>query len=164
MSNGIIYTASTVASGTTFTSAGSDRDIVQIGGSTNSIGIIHEVRIGMSGEAGDAEAEMLHVEWFRATTLGAGTAGVEEPMVPAGGRSDMAADLVTVFNAAVSSGLTILGADSFNVQAGWLYLPTPETRLVVPIVATEGIVFQVQGPNDDLQIHASIVWEEIGVT
>ena len=160
MAKGLMYTASSPAGG--FAQAAA-RELIQIGGNANCIAVIHSVRIGQFTEFADAAAEALSLEWYRCTTLGAGTAAVEEPLQPAGAK-DLSADCVVVVNAAVSTGLTILGADSINVQAGYLYLPTPDEQIVVPAVATEGVCWQVSVPNDSITWTVTMVWEEFNIT
>ena len=157
---GIMYSA---ASGTAFAAAtAAEMELIQLGGDAAAIGVIHELRIGQTTEAGDAAAEMLEVKIFRATTLGAGTTmEALEGLIP----GSPVAKLLPKYNSTtLSTVLSLIHADAFNVQAGWLYLPTPETRVVVPAVATEGVVVQISAPLDSITFSVTVVWEEIGIT
>ena len=135
------------------------RDLVQLSGATGSIAFIHSVTISQTNIEGDANAEMLGLEWFRCTTLGAGTAMTEQSTLP----GDTAAH-VAVSNAVLSTGLTQIGAGAMNLQAGWDKIWHPEPRILVPAVSTEGVCFQCEAPDASTTFVVNIEWEEIATT
>lgn len=53
----------------------------------------------------------------------------------------------------------VLISDTFNALQGWLYLPTPEERLIVPANGIIALKFPV---NPALTITAQMIYEEIG--
>lgn len=53
----------------------------------------------------------------------------------------------------------ILISDTFNALSGWLYLPTPEERIVVPAAGFLALKFPA---NPALTITAQMIFEEIG--
>lgn len=150
----------TAGTGTEFTLSGAERDVIILLGDATAIAFIHEIRVGQGEDAGDAQAEMLRIEIHRTTSAGAGTAETETPLLDGG----PAAVCEVRTNCALSTGLTLLMSDVFNVQAGWHYLPIPTARISVPSSATEGICVRIAQPDDELTLSASIVWEEIPIT
>lgn len=53
----------------------------------------------------------------------------------------------------------VLVNDTFNALTGWLYLPVPEERIIVPAAGFFAVKFPV---NPVLTINAGIIFEEIG--
>jgi hypothetical protein len=51
-------------------------------------------------------------------------------------------------------------ADSWNVQAGWRYLPVPEERLVLE--RDQRLVVRISAPADEITLNGTLVFEEIG--
>ncbi len=158
---GKMFSAGTAVAGID-TVAATIEEILQFPGETTALAKIHEVRIGQSSDAGDADAEMLRVSWFRTTTLGTtGTAIVGVGLEPGFGTA--LSNSVSA-GATLSTSLTLMGSEAFNVQAGWLWLPTPLLQITVPAVATEGVVWQLSGSLDIITLHATVVWEEFAIT
>ena len=158
---GKMFSAGTAVAGID-TVAATIEEIIQFPGETTALAKLHEVRIGQSSDAGDADAEMLRVTWFLTTALGTtGTSIVGQGTEPGFGT---ALHNSVSAGATLSTALTVIGSEAFNVQAGWLYLPTPMTQLTVPAVATEGIVWQISGALDIITLHATVVWEEFAIT
>lgn len=151
--NGLMYTSSFSAT----TQTGS-RDLFDVIVATPDIFILHSVRIGQRNLEGDAFAEMLEISIARAAAVGAGTANTPRPhMVGA-----PAASSTVVTNAALAASPTTLLFDTFNVQAGWLYLPTPEERIVVTGTATDDVlVVTVEAPAATTEWSGSMTFEEI---
>jgi hypothetical protein len=127
---------------------------------TPDIVIVHSVRIGQSTLAGDASAEMAEIQLARAAAIGSGGASVtpEAHMVGAPAASTAARTSDTTPAATP----VIVLSDTFNLQAGWLYLPTPEERIVLSSTATLD-VFVVTLPNavTSAGFAGSITFEEI---
>lgn len=137
------------------------QDLIQIAGNASCIAAIHEIRIGQSTDAGDADAGMVRYRISRCTTLGTGgVAESEQVLIPS---AYTVLNSILTDNSSAATGLTLLHTDTFNIQSGLLYLPAPEARIVVPAVATEGVVLAFTS-TVAATFSCSIVWEEIGIT
>lgn len=124
--------------------------------------VIHSVRIGQSSDAGDAQAEMLRVQLTRTDFTINGSGGTTPTARPVSPASPAASTIVEANNTTLSTVQVVLLEDSFNVQAGWLYLPTPEERIVIPAGVTNGfIVGLLTVPSDALDLTGTIVFEEL---
>lgn len=122
--------------------------------------IIHEIRIGQSSDAGDASAEMLRVQVSRTDMTLNGSGGTVPTAVAHSPGSPAAATVVEANNDTQSTVTTTIIEDTFNVQAGWLYVPTPEERIIV--LPTEGLVVELPAaPDDSLTMSGSVTFEEI---
>ena len=136
------------------------QDIVAIAAAATIPVIIHEIRLSQHGDAGDTEAEMLPLTLQRYDTVGSGGATVTPNSLDP---SSPVADATVRINDTTEATVNLLPLieDSWNVQAGWLYLPTPETRIIIPaasnIVLTSPVV-----PNDAILVNMTITFEEIG--
>jgi hypothetical protein len=132
-------------------------------GAATAVAFVHEVRVGQNTEFGDAAAEMTRIQVAKFTTIGSGgQAGVVNPLLEGGPTAIFA----TRFgDSTQATTLTILVDETFNIQAGWLYLPIPETRISVSSVVTEGLVVRMPEASDDtVDWNATITWEEIPIT
>lgn len=152
---GHIYTASFSAVTVTLL-----QDLFQLLASTTVPIIIHEVRIGQSSDAGDSQAEMLAIRLSRSDMTINGSGGTTATPALHSPGSSAAATVAEVNNTTLSTVQTIIISDDFNVQAGFLYIPTPETRIV--ILPTEGFIVNLPvGPADPLTMSGSCTFEEI---
>ena len=123
--------------------------------------IVHSIRIGQNTEAGDAQAEMLQIVLARFTgTLHGQVGGVvanennHELGMPTPGVVGY------VGSETLSTVRTTVIDDGFNVQAGYLYLPTPEERILIAPGA--GFVAALPtGPVDPITFHCSMTVEEL---
>ena len=151
--NGLMYTSSFTAT----TQTGS-RDLFDVIVATPDIFILHSVRIGQRGLEGDALAEMLEIKIQRAAAVGAGTANTPRPHM----LGSPVASSTVVTNAALAAAPTAIITDVFNLQAGWLYLPTPEERIVVTGTATDDVlVVTIEAPAATTEWSGSMTFEEI---
>jgi hypothetical protein len=136
------------------------QDLFQLLASATVPIIIHEVRIGQSSDAGDAEAEMLRIALARSDMTINGSGGTTPTPAKHSDGSSAAATVSEANNTTLSTVQTVIVADTFNVQAGWLYVPTPEERII--ILPTEGFIVNLPGaPNDSLTMSGSVTFEEI---
>lgn len=116
------------------------------------------IRLNQILRKGDAQAEMLHVQLRRFTTNSSGgTAASVNPHntgSPAGGVTGRVAPTTDS-----STGLQVVAEDSWNVQAGWLYVPTPQELIEIP--ASAGIaIYGPETPDSTMHITATFVVEE----
>jgi len=122
--------------------------------------IIHEIRIGQSSDAGDAEAEMLQIQVSRTDGTTSGSGGTTPTPQDHSPASPAASTTVEANNTTQATVATPIISDTFNVQAGWLYVPTPEERIIIPGGGTV-VVELPSAPNDSLTMSGSITFEEI---
>lgn len=123
--------------------------------------VLHACYISQSTELGDAAEEQLRIIIRRGgTTVGSGgSAATEYPLDP----SAPTASAAVRYNdtTAVTSGTIInLHAEAFNVRTGWVYLPTPETRIIVRN-AEFLEVYLAAAPADSVTMGGTIYWEEL---
>jgi hypothetical protein len=136
-------------------------DILEIGTTATQIVIIHSAFVGQSSDAGDAQAEMSQIQINRYATSGSGggTALVPRPHHigdPAFGGS------IDDFNSTQGGTATLISEETFNVQAGWYYTPTPEERIIVNPSSFIALSFPQAAFADDLTVTARITFEVIG--
>ncbi len=153
---GMIYTANLV--GFSFANNGAV-DLWEITAPTDAVVVLHSVYIGQDSDYADAQAEGLTVSLTRYATAGVnGTA-----LTPAPHDTGYAAAGSTVdkLNTTQGGTPTVVLSDSWNIQIGWQYRPSPEERIVI----SPGKILAVElpdSPADTIVIDSSITFEEIG--
>ncbi len=152
---GHMYAASFFTAGVTVL-----QDLFQLVAITNPA-TIHSIRIGQSSDEGDAQAEMLQIQISRTDLTVNGSGGSTLTPVQLSPGSPSATTVVEANNTTISTVTTPIVEDSFNVQAGWLWLPTPEERILLIVSATAGIVVELPvAPSDPLDMTGTIIFEE----
>jgi hypothetical protein len=142
------------------------QDFFELLASATQIIIIHSIFVGQSSDAGDAQAEMLRVQIKRASGTYTGGSGGSTPTAAPHNFSDTAFSGTVEANnttqaTAGSGALTTILEETFNVQAGWYYTPTPEERIVLnPSQAL--VVSTPSTPADSLTISGRITFEVLG--
>lgn len=126
--------------------------------------ILHEVVLAQSSDYGDAAAEGLSVLIKRATgsyTSGSGGSTVTPAKhLTNDSAAGPTAEVCNTTQASAGSGaLTTIRAEAFNVQAGWQYLPTPETRIT--FLPAEACVVSTTAPSDAITLSGTMVIEEL---
>lgn len=152
---GHVYTASFTAVAVTVI-----QDLFQLLASASTPIIIHSVRIGQSSDAGDAQAEMLQIQLSRSTMAVDGSGGTTPTPVPHSVDSPAANTVAEANNTTQTTVTTVIISDTFNVQAGWLYLPTPEERIIIQ--SGDGLAVELPAaPDDAITMSGSVTFEEI---
>lgn len=134
-------------------------DMLEINAPSDACVVIHKVFLGQDSDAGDAQAEMLRVQFLRATTGGSGggtpTANPKELGDAAFGGT------IESFNSTDATGLTTIEDETFNAQAGFFHQPAPEER---NWISPSGriVIFLEKDPGDALDLVVSALIEEIG--
>lgn len=162
------YTA--VLAAGTITNGNGDADLIQIVAPTDAIVRIHSIFVGQSSDAGDAQAEMLRVQLRRGQgtfTQNAGSAITPAKHEDSDGAATVTATGFSATPAVAGTGtLTTVVEETFNVQAGWYYTPTPEEQLILrPTISTDLSALIVHIPStvtDDLTITCRVTFEEVG--
>lgn len=136
------------------------QDLFQLLASSTVPFIVRRVVIGQSSDAGDAQAEMLDITLSSSDMTVNGAGGTTPALVAHSGGFAAATAVAEANNTTVSTVLTLIHADAFNVQAGFLYLPTPEE--LVTIQVTEAFIVKIpSAPTDPLTMSGSITFEEL---
>jgi len=124
---------------------------------------LHELTIGQSSDYGDAAAEGLGIVIKRATGAYTTGSGGTTPTPAKHLTNDAAAGTVKANNTtqavAGSGALTTIRSETFNVQAGYQYLPLPEDRLF--FLPTEALVVSITVPADAVTLSQTAVIEEM---
>lgn len=140
------------------------KSLFHINGITNGIVVLHSAFVGQSSDAGDASAEMARIQISRSTSnsTAVGTAATPRPHLV----NDQAyGGTVRISNTYSATNLVLLN-ESFNVQAGWYYTPTPEERIVIP-PKSAGVTYpsiridMPNAPSDALSVQARLTFEVI---
>lgn len=124
---------------------------------------IHAVFLSQSTELGDAAEEQLRLEIIRGFTV-SGSGGSTFTPVPlnpndaASGVTNVEINNTTVANTGTGS---VMHADTFNVRAGWVYLPTPECRIYASQGNTTIVVRLLAAPADSVTMGGTIYFEEL---
>lgn len=139
------------------------QDLFEIGPAANKPIRIHSIYLSQSSDVGDAAEEMLRVKVIRghATSGSGGSAATPRPLNP----SDAAAGAVAETNntTIASAGTAVdLHAESFNIRAGWQYVPTPETRPEASQTNASIVVRLMAAPADALSMSGTLNFEELG--
>lgn len=156
---GRFYTASFSA-----VSVSAAQDVFEILAASGKPFYLHEIVLSQTSDYGDAQAEGEQIAIKRATgsyTSGSGgsTGTLQKHLT-----NDASAGPTPEFNnttqaSAGTGALTTIRTDSFNVQAGYQYLPTPETRIL--FLPAEAVVVSISAPADALTMNGSITIEEL---
>jgi len=120
------------------------------------------------GQSGTATSQQLAVRWgLKASAFGTFTSTTPAPTEIgavasgiSGSTSNAAASSGTDSSANGAGTLTVLGQDGFNNLNGWLWVPTPEERILIgPDLS---FVFQLQGtPTTLTNWNAQLTFEEV---
>jgi hypothetical protein len=134
-------------------------DVFEITAPASNAVVIHSAFLGQSSDAGDASAEMLRVQFSRHTASSAGGSSVTPLRLSDVTQGIAFGGTVEVSNAWVVTNAVIM-EETFNVQAGWYYTPTPEERIVIP--PSGRLAMSMGLPADSLTMSARITFEAIG--
>ena len=133
---------------------------------SDSIMILHEIKVTQSSDAGDAESEQIEFTIKRGVgsiTSGSGGASQTPVKMQTGdAAAGITAEVKNTTQASAGTGsLTTLMTINENIHAGLHYLPTPECRLVFS-PSEYCIVSITTAPADSLTFDGYAIVEEIG--
>ena len=134
-------------------------NLIQLATGATVIAEILEARLGQENLEGDAAAQMLEVAWLRQTGVATGANPVARPHNQNEGTATVTIkDTITGDGA----GPTTFFEDSWNMQAGWLYVPTPESRIWMGI--SEFLALHLpNSPTGSPVMYGSITFREYDV-
>lgn len=138
------------------------QDFFEVNAPADAVVVLHEVTITQTSDVGDAAEEMLScVIQMGATTSGSG--GSTPTAIPLSLGDAAFGGSVEANNTTEAVTGTIVNKyrESWNIRAGWHYLPTPETRLTLSPSARMTITL-ITVPADALTMDGTVIFEEIG--
>lgn len=139
------------------------QDFFEYTSASSSITIIHSVLLTQSTDVGDAQAEGLAILFKRgATTSGTGGTQAATP-APLEFGSAAAAGVLDLNNTTKATAGTIvtLHSDNWIIQTPYVYLPTPETRIVLS--PSQRLTVELgTTPADSITISGTMLFEQIG--
>lgn len=135
------------------------QDLFQLLAPADSVAILHAVYISQDTEEGDAQAEQLHILIHRGSTNGSGGSVVTPTPMNLGDAA--AGTVVEANNTTQGTEGTFIHSEAWNVQIGFVYLPTPEMR---PVISPSDLLhIELQdAPADSITMSGTIYFEEIG--
>ena len=136
------------------------QDLFEVNAPSDATVAIHSIAVGQSSDYGDSEAEGLRVQISRAPTA-SGTGGSTLTPRPHEEGDAAFGGTVEANNTGQATGTVTIHEDTFNVQAGWAYKPTPEERIVISPGGRLVVELPV-APGEALTMSGSITFEEIG--
>lgn len=149
---GRIYTSSFQAVAVT-----AAQDIFELTAPSTGMFRILSCRIGQSSEEADAQAEMLQIQITRYAASGSGgSTPTENPHLVGSAATGVVSE---ANNTTQGTTPTVLLAEAWNVQIGWIYQPAPEEMIWVPpsgIIAIES----PDTPADSITLSGAITYEE----
>lgn len=140
------------------------QDVFEVLAASGKPFVLHEIVLGQTSDAGDSQAELEQVLIKRATgsyTSGSGGSTVTPVKhYTNDAAAGPTAEINNTTQAAAGSGtLTTIRTDCFNVQAGYQYLPTPESRIL--FLPAEACIVSITAPVDSLTMSGTLVFEEL---
>lgn len=144
------------------TSSGSLIDLCEILAATGKPFVLHEIVLGQTSDYGDAAAEGTMISIKRGVGHTSGSFGMAVTPAPHMLSDTAAGATAEILNTTQATGgtITVLRAEAWNVQAGYQYLPTPETR--IQFNPAEACIISVTAPADALTYVGTVVIEELG--
>ena len=136
------------------------QDLWELTSPTTAVYILLSIRVGQRSDYGNAEAEGLPIEISRVT----GAVGNGPTITPIAHQTLTSAFTGTLRRNSTTQATTRtrIFSDTFNVQGGWLYMPPPEERIVVPANGGRIAVGLPVAPADALIMYSSITFMSIG--
>lgn len=140
------------------------QDVFEVLAASGKPFVLHEIVLGQTSDAGDAQAELEQVLIKRATgsyTSGSGGSTVTPVKhLTNDAAAGPTAEINNTTQASAGTGaLTTIRTETWNVQSGYQYLPTPESRLV--FLPSEACVVSITAPADSLTMSGTLVFEEL---
>ena len=135
------------------------QDLFTLIASSSTVIAVHGIWISQSSDAGDAASEQLNILIHRGSTTGSGGSALTARPLHNG---------LAAFSGTIRANDTTQGtegnqifADSFNVMAGWQWIPTPEMRPHIPPSGRLTVELQT-APADSLTMSGTIIFEVLG--
>ncbi len=123
---------------------------------------IHACYLSQSTELGDTAEEQLRVQIIRghATVGSGGSAPTPVALYPNDGAAGFTARVNDTTIASAGTAVNV-HSETFNVRAGWVYMPTPEMRPYCTQAQTTIVVRLLSTPADSITMGGTLYVEEI---
>lgn len=153
---GMMYSANVAA-----VAVSAAQDVFEIVAPSDAVVVIHEVYISQTSDYGDAAAEGLQVKAIKnySTSGSGGSTPTPTPLQSGFAAAGSTVEANNTTQASTGTPLTLV-ADSFNVQIGYQWRATPETRIVLS--PSQRLVWTLSAPADAVTLNATMIFEEIG--
>jgi hypothetical protein len=138
------------------------QDLWEVVAPADSFVVIRQVRFGQYSDAGDAAAELLGVTMARGYTVSGSGGSTITPINRSSITGALASGSTVERNNTTQANTTggVVWAESWNVQASFLYLPDKDERLLIQ--PSERFVVSITAPADSITMNGTLVFEEIG--
>lgn len=135
------------------------QDLFEIVAPSDAVVVLHNAQVSQDSDEGDTEAEQLNILIHRGSTSGSGGSTVTPAPLEVGDAAF--GGTCEANNTTQGTEGTQVWSESFNIQVGWHFIPTPETR---PVISPSGrLIIELQdAPADSLTMSGSVTFEEIG--
>jgi len=143
--------------------ATAQQDFFELTNAATSVLFIHSVELSQSSDYGDAQDEGLSILMKRgvSTTSGSGGSAPTPAKLETGTTAATATAEVNNTTKQTGGTITTLRADVWSVRAPYLYLPTPEMRIV--LAPSERFTVELATtPADSLTCNGTLTYERIG--
>lgn len=126
---------------------------------------LYSIRVSQNNKAQDANDAMQRIGIVTGnTTTGSGGSGVTQHMLTSPGAAATGSSTCTAFNSTIASAGTAvtLVEDNFDVRAGWLWIPTPDERIDVPVTTNRVCIRLLDAPAASTSYSITVNFEELG--
>ena len=138
------------------------QDLFELNAPSTAIVVVHAVELSQSTETGDAAEEGLNVLMKRgATTSGSGGSTPTATPLMAGDGAFGGTVEANNTTKATSGTIVTLRADNWNIRAPFMWLPTPETRIVLAPSARFTVELATT-PADSITVSGVLTFETVG--
>lgn len=148
------------------TNANGDYDLFYVAPADDKPVRILACYLAVISELGDAQEEWLRIRIIRGyTSASSGGNSITNANLGRTNATDADAGFTarTVDTTVATTGTVYtLHSDAFNVRAGWVYLPTPETVHTITQASTSVVVRMLSTVTDDVTMSGSLYVEELG--
>lgn len=128
-------------------------------GSGSPIEIVYAY-VGQSSDFGDAQDELLALRWRTGMTTNGSGGSAPTPQIIRGDAACAATARVNDTTASSTGTILELHEECWNVRAGWVYFPPPESRIKIGVSAKLALNLPV-APADSLTVSITIVFREL---
>lgn len=139
------------------------QDFFEIAAPSTMVVFIHWIELTQSTETGDAAEEMLSILLKRGVGSTTGSGGSTPTPVKLETGNPSASSTVKANNTTkmTAGTITTVHASTWNERAQWLWLPTPELRIV--LAPSERLTVELgTTPADSLTCNGTVYFEELG--
>lgn len=127
--------------------------------------VLYSVRVSQNTKAQDANDAMQRIQIVTGnTTTGSGGATPTARALGSPGAGATASSSCQSFNSTLASAGTafVLLEDNFDVRAGWLWVPTPDERIEVPVSTNRVCIRLPDAPGSSTAYSITVNYEEVG--